>query len=39
MVDLHRAKASLADTLPGLRPIIKKRKFVEAAEESELERS
>ena len=38
-VDLHRAKTSLADTLPRLRPITKTREFVEAAEEPELEPS
>ena len=37
MVDLHRAKASLAEILPGLRPITAKREFVEAAGEPELE--
>ena len=37
-VDLHRAKASLADTLPRLRPITRKREFVETAEEPDLER-
>src|SRR5437879_12932945 len=36
-IDLHRAKASLADALPRLRPIAKKREFAEAAEEPELE--
>jgi addiction module HigA family antidote len=36
-VDLHCARANLADTLPGLRPITKKREFVEAAEEPSLE--
>ncbi len=37
MVDLHRAKASLAEIVPGLRPITAKREFVEAAGEPELE--
>jgi addiction module HigA family antidote len=36
-VDLRRARASLADALPRLRPITKKREFVEAAEEPSLE--
>jgi addiction module HigA family antidote len=36
-VDLHRANASLADVLPRLRPITKKREFGEAAKEPELE--
>jgi antitoxin HigA-1 len=37
MVDLHRAKANLADNLPRLRPITKKRDFVEATEEPEFD--
>ncbi len=37
MVDLHRAKASLAEILPRLRPITVKREFVEAGKEPELE--
>ncbi len=37
MVDLHRARAALAETLPRLRPITAKREFVEAGEEPELE--
>jgi addiction module HigA family antidote len=36
-VDLHRAKASLADTLSRLRPITRNREFIEAAEDPELE--
>ena len=37
LIDLHRAKVSLADVLPRLQPITKKREFVEATEEPELE--
>jgi len=36
-VDLHRAKTSLGDVLPRLRPITRKREFIETAEEPELE--
>jgi addiction module HigA family antidote len=37
MVDLHRARATLAGILPGLRPITAKREFEEAVGEPELE--
>src|SRR5258708_35147778 len=37
MVDLHRARASLAEILPGLQPITTKREFVNAEKEPELE--
>ena len=36
MVDLHRAKANLAEILPGLQPITAKREFVDAGEAPEL---
>jgi addiction module HigA family antidote len=37
IVDLHRAKANLAEILPRLQPITAKREFVEAAEEPEFD--
>src|SRR5437879_5631266 len=37
MVDLHRARATLSEILPRLRPITGKREFVEAVGEPELE--
>jgi len=36
-VDLHRAKTSLAEVLPRLRPITRKREFVDVAKEPEVE--
>jgi addiction module HigA family antidote len=36
-VDLHRARTNLAETLPRLTPITRKREFVDAKEEPEIE--
>ena len=37
IVDLHRAKANLAEVLPGLQPITAKRDFINAMQEPEIE--